>query len=156
MWKSTEDKLHKIWNSKYFSQISAKRAHPWDCNEIRNLIYRVGVYDFIPNLFCSNQSPDRSLIHSAWSVICNYTTGLVGLDSINREEDLCYPGVCSFCWNLTQIFWVSYFVVFVLGRFSHFNIANSKFCGAWTPSFCEFTCNFGKTSTPLRRIQPQR
>ena len=29
VWKSTEDKLHKIWNSKYFSQISAKRAHPW-------------------------------------------------------------------------------------------------------------------------------
>ena len=27
VWKSTEDKLHKIWNSKYFSQISAKRAH---------------------------------------------------------------------------------------------------------------------------------
>ena len=65
---------------------------------------------------------------------------------------LILPGVCSFCWNLTKIFWVSYFVEFVLGRFSHFNIAiaysNSKFCGAWTPSFCEFTCNFGKTSTP--------
>ena len=32
---------------------------------------------------------------------------------------------------------------FVLGRFSHFNIAiaysNFTFCGAWTPSFCEFT-----------------
>ena len=32
---------------------------------------------------------------------------------------------------------------FVLGRFSHFNIAiaysNSTFCGAWTLSFCEFT-----------------
>ena len=28
VWKSTEDKLHKIWNSKYFSQISAKWAHP--------------------------------------------------------------------------------------------------------------------------------
>ena len=32
---------------------------------------------------------------------------------------------------------------FVLGRFSYFNIAiaysNSTFCGAWTPSFCEFT-----------------
>ena len=28
VWKSTEDKLHKIWNSNYFSQISAKRAHP--------------------------------------------------------------------------------------------------------------------------------
>ena len=62
------------------------------------------------------------------------------------------PGVCSFCWNLTKIFWVSYFVEFVLGRFSHFNIAiaysNSKFCSAWTPSFCQLTCNFGKTSTP--------
>ena len=34
-------------------------------------------------------------------------------------------------------------VEFVLGKFSHFNIAiaysNSKFCGARTPSFCEFT-----------------
>ena len=62
--------------------------------------------------------------------------------------------MCSFCWNLTKIFWVSYFVEFVLGRFSHFNIAiaysNSKLCGAWTPSFCEFTCNLGKTSTPLQ------
>ena len=28
VWKSTQDKLHKIWNSKYFGQISAKRAHP--------------------------------------------------------------------------------------------------------------------------------
>ena len=27
VWKPTEDKLHKIWNSKYFSQISAKWAH---------------------------------------------------------------------------------------------------------------------------------
>ena len=35
VWKSTEDKLHKIWNSKYFTQISAKRAHPsgdWACH----------------------------------------------------------------------------------------------------------------------------
>ena len=44
-------------------------------------------------------------------------------------------------------------VEFVLGRFSHFNIAiafwNSKLCGAWTPSFCEFTWIFSKTSTPL-------
>ena len=62
-------------------------------------------------------------------------------------------GVWSFCWNLTKIFWVSYFVEFVLGRFSHFNIAiaysNSKFCGASTSRFCEFTCNLSKTSTPL-------
>ena len=33
--------------------------------------------------------------------------------------------------------------IYVLGRFSHFNIAiahsNSTFCGAWTPSFCAFT-----------------
>ena len=63
------------------------------------------------------------------------------------------PGVCLFCRNLTKIFWVSHFVEFILGRFSHFNIAiaysNSKFCGAWTPSICEFTCNFSKASTPL-------
>ena len=68
-----------------------------------------------------------------------------------------WAGVCSFCWNLTKIFWVSYFAEFVLGRFSHFYIAiaysNSKFCGAWTPSFCEFTCNFGKTSTPQKKVQ---
>ena len=35
------------------------------------------------------------------------------------------------------------FVSFVLGRFSDFNIAivysNFTFCGAYTPSFCEFT-----------------
>ena len=28
VWKSTEDKLHKRWNSNYFCQISAKQAHP--------------------------------------------------------------------------------------------------------------------------------
>ena len=37
---------------------------------------------------------------------------------------------------------------FVLGRFSHFYIAiaysNSTFCGAWTPSFCEFTWKLSK------------
>ena len=37
---------------------------------------------------------------------------------------------------------------FVLGRFSHFCIAiaysNSTFCGAWTPSFCEFTGKLSK------------
>ena len=48
--------------------------------------------------------------------------------------------------------WAPGIVEFVLGRFSHFDIAiaysNSKFCGAWTPSFCEFTSNFSKTSTP--------
>ena len=41
----------------------------------------------------------------------------------------------------------------MLGTFSHFYIAiaysNFTFCGAWTPSFCEFTQNFSKTSTPL-------
>ena len=65
------------------------------------------------------------------------------------------PSYLHFCWtlfhfsgplrcarfaeNLTKIFWVSYFVEFVLCRFSHFNIAiaysNSKFCCAWTQSF---------------------
>ena len=57
--------------------------------------------------------------------------------------------------------WLKYFEFHTLWSlssvdFSHFNIAiaysNSKFCGAWTPSFCEFTCNFGKTSTPLRSV----
>ena len=82
-------------------------------------------------------------IFSSADVIWYYSTE----DTILKES-----GVCSFCWNLTNIFWVSYFVEFVLGRFSHFNIAiaysNSNFCGAWTASFCEFTCNFSKTSTP--------
>ena len=49
--------------------------------------------------------------------------------------------------------WAPGIVEFVLGRFSHFNIAiaysNSKFCGAWTLIFCEFTSNFSKTRTPL-------
>ena len=56
---------------------------------------------------------------------------------------------------LLQLYWAPDIVEFVLGRFSHFNIAiaysNSTFCGAWTPSFCEFTQIFSKTSTP--RIQ---
>ena len=85
--KSTEDKLHKIWNSKYFSKKTAKRAHPW--------------------------------------------------------------GVLV----LLQLYWAPDIVEFVLGRFSHFNIAiaytTSTFCGTWTPSFCEFTQIFSKTSTPL-------
>ena len=54
---------------------------------------------------------------------------------------------------LLKFYWAPDIVEFVLGRFSHFNIAiaysNSTFCGAWTPSFCEFTQNFSKTSTPL-------
>ena len=53
---------------------------------------------------------------------------------------------------LLKFYWAPDIVKFVLGRFSHFYIAiaysNSKFCGAWTPSFCEFTQNFSKTSTP--------
>ena len=53
---------------------------------------------------------------------------------------------------LLKFYWGPDIVKFVLGRFSHFNIAiaysNSTFCGAWTPSFCEFTQNFSKTSTP--------
>ena len=52
---------------------------------------------------------------------------------------------------LLKFYWAPDIVEFVLGRFSHFNIAiaysNSTFCGAWTPSFCEFTQNFSKTST---------
>ena len=54
---------------------------------------------------------------------------------------------------LLKLYWAPDIVKFVLGRFSHFNIAitysNSTFCGAWTPSFCEFTQIFSKTSTPL-------
>ena len=53
---------------------------------------------------------------------------------------------------LLKFYWAPDIVEFVLGRFSHFNIAiaysNSTFCGAWTPSFCEFTQIFSKTSTP--------
>ena len=55
------------------------------------------------------------------------------------------------CWKKTRLiwgvlvllkfYWALDIVEFVLGRFSHFNIAiaysNSTFCGAWTPSFCE-------------------
>ena len=54
---------------------------------------------------------------------------------------------------LLKLYWAPDIVEFVLGRFSHFYIAiaysNSTFCGAWTPSSCEFTQNFSKTSTPL-------
>ena len=54
--------------------------------------------------------------------------------------------------GLLKFYWAPDIVKFVLGRFSHFNIAiaysNSTFCGAWTPSFCEFTQIFSKTSTP--------
>ena len=84
----------------------------------------------------------NGICQQEWSVVSVHISIILGT-----------AGVCSFCWNLTKIFWVSHFVDFVLGRFSHFNIAiaysNSKFCGAWVPSFCEFTCNFDKTSTPL-------
>ena len=57
---------------------------------------------------------------------------------------------------LLKFYWAPDIMEFVLGRFSHFNIAiaysNSTFCGAWTPSFCEFTQIFSKTSTPLSEI----
>ena len=60
------------------------------------------------------------------------------------------------CWGvlvLLKFYWAPDIVEFVLGRFSHFNIAitysNCTFCGAWTSTFCEFTQNFSKTSTPL-------
>ena len=49
---------------------------------------------------------------------------------------------------LLKFYWAPDIVKFVLGRFSHFNIAiaysNSTFCGAWTPSFCEFTWKLSK------------
>ena len=88
----------------------------------------------------------------AWTPsFCEFTCNLSKTSTPQRWGVWLYAGVCSFCWNLTNIFWVSYFVEFVLGRFSHFNIAiaysNSKFCGAWTPRFCEFTWNFSKTNT---------
>ena len=58
---------------------------------------------------------------------------------------------------LVKFYWAPDIVEFVLGRFSHFNIAiaysNSIFCGAWTPSFCEFTQNFSKTSTPQALVK---
>ena len=48
-------------------------------------------------------------------------------------------GCARFAEIWLKYFWVSYFVEFVLVRFSYFNIAiaysNSKFCGAWTPKF---------------------
>ena len=103
-------------------------------------------YDFniisVKNIYLRHLT-GLALGHHCWPVVnpCGFLTHCTET-----------PGVCSFSRNLTKIFWVSYFVEFVLGRFSHFNIAiaysNSKFCGAWTPSFCEFTCNLSKTSTP--------
>ena len=49
---------------------------------------------------------------------------------------------------LLKFQWASDIVKFVLGRFSHFNIAivysNSTFCGAWAPSFCEFSSKLSK------------
>ena len=30
-----EDKLHKIWNSKYFCKKTAKRAHPWNFEQLK-------------------------------------------------------------------------------------------------------------------------
>ena len=67
---------------------------------------------------------------------------------------------CGLFWGvlvLLKFYWAPDIMKFVLGRFSHFNIAiaysNSTFCGAWTPSFCEFTQNISKTSTPLHRTR---
>ena len=91
-------------------------------------------------------------LKASWCFKCHNSSPYSGYDFETDKSIFFYWMVCSFCRNFTKIFWVSYFVKFVLGRFSHFNIAiaysNSKFCGAWTPSFCMFTCNFGKTSTP--------
>ena len=49
---------------------------------------------------------------------------------------------------LLRFYWAPYIVEFVLGRFSHFNIAiaysNSTFCGTWTSCFYEFTWKLAK------------
>ena len=49
---------------------------------------------------------------------------------------------------LLKFYWAPDIEEFVLGRFSHFNIAiaysNSTFCIAWTQSFCEFTWKLSK------------
>ena len=56
--------------------------------------------------------------------------------------------LCSFSWICIKLWWAPDFVEFVLGRFSHFYIeiaySNFTFCGAWTPSFCEFTWKLSK------------
>ena len=57
-----------------------------------------------------------------------------GITSFGQQE--------HFSWGvlvLLKFYWAPDIVEFVLGRFSHFNIAiaysNSTFCGAWTPKF---------------------
>ena len=52
-----------------------------------------------------------------------------------------------------KLFWVSDFVEFVLGKFSHFNIAITYSMAPETPNFCEFTWNLSKTSTLLTPLQ---
>ena len=77
--------------------------------------------------------------------------------SVFRPHPQCVQQGCA---RFAEI-WLKYFefhilAYLILGRFSHFNIAitysNSKFCGTWTPSFCEFTCNLSKTSTPQSSV----
>ena len=66
-----------------------------------------------------------------------------------------YRGVLVFL-DFRKILVSARFVEFLLGRFLHLYIAvaysNSTFRGVCTPSFCEFTQNFSKTSTPQATV----
>ena len=72
-----------------------------------------------------------------WMVLCTKC------NQWSSRISVIVAGVCSFSSIGAKFYWAPDFVEFVLGRFSHFYIAiaysNSTFCGAWTPSFCEFT-----------------
>ena len=92
----------------------------------------------------------ESFLEKCWRSMKYYITKLlvmISSDYIHRA--VTFWGVLV----LLKFYWAPDIVKFVLGRFSHFNIAiaysNSTFCGTRTPSFCEFTQIFSKTSTPL-------
>ena len=116
-------------------------------------------YSNSPLVFCSSEAMGFKYLHISdrkwpvknWlSLAPTLMNCWIYLDS---DSDSCKTHTCPRgVLVLLKFYWAPDIVKFVLGRFSHFNIAitysNSTFCGAWTPSFCEFTQNFSKTSTP--------
>ena len=134
VWKSTEHKLHNIWHSVKFQQNEhtpgATECRVWigNCNvkvwkSTEHQLHKI----WRSLKFCTNWGKRAHPRFNLWGVLV-----------------------------LLKLYWAPDIVEFVLGGFSHFYIAithsNSAFCGAWTPSVCEFTQIFSKTSTPLQKF----
>ena len=72
MWKSTEDKLHNIWNSKYFCQISAKTSTPKvACHQhhVIKILWHFDVIFEMLNFYQSLPCSKKSTYHESAKVL---------------------------------------------------------------------------------------